>query len=88
MTTYYVNGVEKNVSLREWFDDGWNCGYSPDLFYDMETDFPAGSDLTEEEYRQVVEFWKDEVSRHNDGEETEMFGEYNGVEYLFEYDEI
>lgn len=40
MTTYYVNGVEKNVSLREWFDDGWNCGYSPDFFYDIETDFP------------------------------------------------
>ena len=88
MTTYYVNGVEKNISLRSWFDDGWNSGYSPDFFYDMETDFPAGSELTEEEYRQVVEFWADEVSRHNNGEETEIFGEYNGVEYLFEYDEI
>ena len=88
MTTYYVNGVEKNVSLREWFNDGWNCGYSPDFFYDLETDFPSGSELSEEEYKQMVDFWKDEVSCHNNGEETEIFGEYNGVEYLFEYDEI
>ena len=88
MTTYYVNGVEKNVSLREWFNDGWNCGYSPDFFYDLETDFPDGSELTEEEYRQIIEFWADEVNRHNNEEETEIFGEYNGVEYLFEYDEI
>lgn len=88
MTTYYVNGVEKNVSLREWFNDGWNCGYSPDFFHDLETNFPDGSELTEEEYKQMVDFWKDEVNRHNNGEETEIFGEYNGVEYLFEYDEI
>ena len=29
--TLYINGVAKNVELRNWQDDGWNCGYSPDF---------------------------------------------------------
>ena len=29
-----------------------------------------------------------EVSRHNNGEETEIFGEYDGTEVVFWYDEL
>lgn len=86
--TLYVNGVAKNVELRNWQDDGWNCGYTPDYFYDLEINFVDGQDVTEKEYRDLIDFWADEVSRHNAGEETEIFGEYDGTEIVFWYDEL
>lgn len=86
--TLYVNGVAKKVELRNWQDDGWNCGYSPDFFYDLETNFVDGQDVTEKEYQDLIDFWADEVSRHNAGEETEIFGEYDGTEIVFFCDEL
>ena len=84
--TLYVNGVAKNVELRNWRGDGWNCGYTPDYFYDLETNFADGQDVTAKEYQDLIDFWKSEVDRHNAGEETEIFGEYDGTEILFSYD--
>lgn len=82
--TLYVNGVAKNVELRNWQDDG----YTPNYFYDLETNFSDGQDVTEKEYQDLIDFWADEVSRHNAGEETEIFGECDGTEILFSYDEL
>lgn len=86
--TLYVNGIAKNVELRNWYDDGWNCGYTPNYFCDMETNFVFEQDVTEKEYQDLIDFWSDEVSRHDAGEETEIFGEYDGIEILFSYDEL
>lgn len=86
--TLYVNGVAKNLELRNWYEDGWNCGYTPNYFGDMETNFVSEQDVTEKEYQDLIEFWKSEVDRHNSGEETEIFGEYDGTEIVFFYDEL
>lgn len=83
--TVYVNGVAKTLTLRNW-RDGWNCGYSPDYFYELETNISDGQDLTEQEYADLVWFWETEVSAHNNGEYTEMFGDYDGTSIFFEYD--
>lgn len=86
--TLYVNGAAKNVELRNLQDDGWNCGYTSDYFRDLETNFADGQDVTEKEYQDLIDFWKSEVDRHNAREETEIFGEYDGTEILFSYDEL
>ena len=71
--TLYVNGIAKNVELRNWQDDGWNSGYTPDYFYDLETNLVDGQDVTENEYQDLIYFWADEGSRRNTGAETKIF---------------
>lgn len=83
MTLYIKEtGEKKELYMKNWENTQWSC----DFFNDIETDVRDGSDVTAEKYAEIVSFWEDEVNAHNKGLETEMFGEYNGVEIGFFYD--
>ena len=63
------------IVLKMW-RGGWNAGYEPDCFDDMEVNFrhdhlneETGEIMaTEEEVKELVEWWEDEVAVANAGE--------------------
>ena len=75
-----MESVREAAKTTGWGD--WRSGCYTEIFLDISD----GQDLTEQEYADLVWFWETEVSAHNDGEYTEMFGDYDGTSILFEYD--
>lgn len=75
--------------------------YGPDIFDDMETNFPRGKatndDLqiiaTDAETKALINWWEEAVEAANKGEDTDSFyglNEYeieNGVEYVLSVEE-
>lgn len=83
MTLYIAEtGEEKTLKMCVLDGDQWGV----DFFRDAECNVDDGSTVTLEEYQEIVDFWEDEVNCHNDGEDTEQFGDYNGTVIGFFYD--
>lgn len=57
----YVDGAEKEITLRAWNGENWG----PDFFGDAEDGYYNGQEVTEEEYRDIVEAWGDAVEEYN-----------------------
>lgn len=63
------------ISLRYW-KGGWNAGYEPDCFQDLEPNFPMQFPEREEyailclekELVELIDFWSEECDLANEGE--------------------
>lgn len=75
-------GETKTLTMQVWEGNQW----SVDFFSDAECNVQDGSTVTEARYKEIVDYWKSEVSAHNNGQDTEQFGDYNGAEIGFFYD--
>lgn len=85
MTVYIKEtGEAKTITLKAWDGDNYSC----DFFAELETDLIDGSEISEAEYAKVVDYWASEVNDHNDGKNTEQFGEYSdyAFELMFDHD--
>lgn len=87
---FAINGNEsdiREITVRPWNDQSF---WGPDCFQDLEPNFPAehdvlpGSDVivcTEDDYRELVDFWTEELRRVNAreigdcGDYTELTGD-------------
>ena len=83
--TLWVNNEEKRLSLRPWneADNQYGC----DCFADIERNVVTGSEMSQEEFDQLVEFWEDEVAWYNAGNASECLGDPDESpvkEFLFE----
>lgn len=63
------------ITLNLW-TSGWDAGYGPDVFDDMEPNFPCDRDrldgssvlvATDSEVNDLIDWWTDEVSSANKG---------------------
>lgn len=77
----------RTIQLRVWENDGW----SPDMFGDLAEsiydDYPiseqqlaeapdyASAAMTEADYREVVEWWEDEIAEYNAHKSSSWFVE-------------
>lgn len=67
-----------NISLNLW-RAGWNAGYEPDCFDDMEINFPMDNPgreygdyailATDEAANNLIDWWESEVESANHGED-------------------
>lgn len=73
-----------NISLRYW-EGGWNAGYEPDCFQDLEPNFPLMFPREEDEYGcsnvilcpeknlcELIDFWEEECIAANEGENGDV----------------
>lgn len=67
----YVNGAEKEITLRAWNGERWGEDFFADL---VEDHMMWGAEITGKQYAEEVSFWEDEVDRFNAGEPTETWG--------------
>lgn len=72
-------GEQKSLSLKVWDGKRWG----DDFFHDVECNLVDGSEITAKQYVEVVDYWESEVADHNNGMDTEQFGDYNGTELGF-----
>lgn len=75
-------GETKTLSMKVWDDNQWGV----DFFNDAECNVRDGSTVTSDQYQGIVDYWQSEVNDHNNGMDTEQFGDYNGTEIGFFYD--
>lgn len=87
----YVNGAEKEITLRAWNGENWGEDFFADL---VEEHLMWGAEITEKQYAEEVSFWAEEVGNFNAGKTTETWGnpnEYEGwestAELCFDYEE-
>jgi hypothetical protein len=67
------------IEMRLW-RDGWNAGYEPDCFDDLEPNFPADHEIdedgiilaTEAEVDDLLAFWRSEIRAANIGEDGDV----------------
>lgn len=74
MRIYITDKQEmREITLRIW-DNKHNDGWSPDVFGDLEVNLPranpgadydADAAVTDAEYREVVEWWEEEIRLYN-----------------------
>lgn len=86
----YVNGAEKELTMRAWDGERWGEDFFADL---VEDHLMCGAEITEKQYTEEVSFWTEEVEKFNAGKTTETWGnpdEYEGwenrSELSFDYD--
>lgn len=82
----YVNGAEKEITMRAWNGENWG----PDFFGDAEDGYYNGQEVTEEEYRDIVEAWGDAVEEYNSKRPSELMGDYDeefALELMLDYEE-
>ena len=69
-----------NIALQKWVS-GWNAGYEPDCFEDLEVNFPMNHPkrvdgdwiiiASDAEVNGLIDWWKSECDTVNSGEEGE-----------------
>ena len=68
-----------NISMK-LYRGGWNCGYEPDCFQDLEPNFPRDHEYDAEaeailasdaEAQSLIDWWQDECDSSNAGEDGE-----------------
>lgn len=74
-------GEEKSLCLKEWDGTKWGA----DFFSEAECNVIDGSEVSADEYQNIVDYWECEVADHNNGDFTEQFGDYNGKELAFSH---
>nr|DAZ52126.1 MAG TPA: hypothetical protein [Caudoviricetes sp.] len=86
----YVNGTEKELTMRSWDGERWGEDFFADL---VEDHLMCGAEITEKQYTEEVSFWAEEVENFNAGKTTETWGnpdEFEGWEARselgFDYD--
>lgn len=86
----YVNGAEKELTMRSWDGERWGEDFFADL---VEDHLMCGAEITEKQYTEEVSFWSEEVENFNAGKTTETWGnpdEFEGwearSELSFDYD--
>lgn len=69
--TYITDTRKVKIELRFW-RSGWNAGYEPDCFADMDTDWHSHWDseaeacmVTDKELDEIISWWQDEVDSAN-----------------------
>ena len=80
-----VNGTEKEIPLRPWMTDQ----YGPDCFMDLETSYRDGQEITEEQYKELTEWWDSETNDYNSGNMSDSLGnpeENYTKEFMFCFD--
>lgn len=87
----YVDGAEKEITLRAWNGERWGEDFFDALVEDHLT---WGAEITGEQYAEEVGCWEAEVEKFNAGEPTETWGnpdEWEGwestAELCFDYEE-
>ena len=76
----YVNGAEKELTMRAWDGERWGEDFFADL---VEDHLMWGAEITEKQYAEEVSFWTEEVKKFNAGKTTETWGnpdEFEGWE--------
>ena len=77
MTLYIKEtGETKTITMRVWDGNQWGV----DFFADAECNVKDMSEVTSEQYNDIIKYWESEISLHNSGEYTEQFGDANGSE--------
>lgn len=101
-------GEAKNITLRIWDNKRDDWGFPGDWFaeiaYDLPNDYPVGDidtdadcAVTEQEYKEIVDWWASEVSDYNNRTRNNYFVEglddddidkeyEKGLEYIFDAD--
>ena len=81
----FVNGTEKEITLRPWM----GTQYGPDCFMDLETTYHDGQEITEDQYKELTEWWDSETNDYNNGKYSDGLGdpeEDYTKEYMFCFD--
>lgn len=72
----------KRVELHPWERDHWGG----DFFADVEANYHEESRIGKKAFRELVDYWQNEVDTYNNGGYSEQFGSQNEnwiAEYLF-----
>ena len=87
----YVDGAEKEITLRAWNGERWGEDFFDALVEDHLT---WGAEITGEQYAEEVGCWEAEVEKFNAGEPTETWGNPDAwegwestAELCFDYEE-